>query len=67
MTQALHLPQAYRRDFTGFGARIRAIVHALEAEHTLALLASSKATLARQNLTELRAIYARSLDPRRQT
>ena len=67
MTQALHLPQAYRRDFTGFGARIRAIVHALEAEHTLALRASTGAALPRQNLSELRAMYARSLDPRQQT
>ena len=60
MTQALPLPQAYRRDRTGFGARIRAIVHALEAEHTMALRASAKAALPRQNLTELRATYARS-------
>ena len=60
MNQALHLPQTYRRDFYGFGARIRAIVRALAAEHTLALRASTKARLARQNLTELRAMYARS-------
>ena len=67
MNQALHLPQTYRRDFYGFGARIRAIVRALAAEHTLALRASTKARLARQNLTELRAMYARPLDPRQQT
>jgi hypothetical protein len=58
--QALHLPQAYRRDFAGFGARIRAIVSALAGEHTLALRASTKAASPRQNLTELRAMYARS-------
>lgn len=67
MTKALHLPQAYRPDFTGFGARIRAIVHALEAEHTLALRASTRAALPRQNLAELRAMYARPLDRRQQT
>jgi len=58
--QALHLPQAYRRDFAGFGATIREIVSALATEHTLALRASTKAALPRQNLTELQAMYARS-------
>ena len=58
--QALHLPQAYRRDFAGFGATIREIVSALATEHTLALRASTKAALPRQNLTELRAMYTRS-------
>jgi hypothetical protein len=60
MTQALHLPQAHRWDFAGFGATIREIGSALATEHTLALRASTKADLPRQNLTELRAIYARS-------
>jgi hypothetical protein len=60
MNEALHLPQAYRSDFVGFGARIRKVLHALEAEQTLALRASTKANLPRQNLTELRAMYVRS-------
>ena len=67
MTQALHLPQAHRLDFTGFAAKVRAIVQALEAEHELALRASTRAALPRQNLTELQAMYARTLDPRQQT
>ena len=67
MTQALHLPQAYRPDFTGFSARIRAIVHALEAEHTMALQASTRAAMPRQNLAELQAMYARPLDRSQQT
>jgi hypothetical protein len=65
--QALRLPQAYRREFAGFGATILAIVSGLATERTLALRASTKAALPRQNLTELRAMYAQSLDPRQQT
>ncbi len=45
---------------SGEGATIREIVSALATEHTLALRASTKAALPRQNLTELRAMYARS-------
>ena len=59
-TQALRLTQAYRRDFDGFGATIREIGSALATEHTLALRASTKAALPRQNLTELRAMYTQS-------
>jgi hypothetical protein len=55
--QALRLPQAYGRDFAGFGATIREIGSALATEQTLALRASTKAALPRQNLTELRAMY----------
>jgi hypothetical protein len=58
--QAMHLPQAYRRDFAGFGARMREIVSALATEQTLALRASTKAALPRQNLAELQAMYAPS-------
>ena len=57
--QALRLPQAYGRDFAGFGATVREI-SALATEHTLALRASTKAALPRQNLTELRAMYTQS-------
>ena len=60
MTQALHLPQAHQRDSAGFGATVLEILSALATEQTLALHASTKAVLPRQNLTELRAIYARS-------
>jgi hypothetical protein len=60
MAEALHLPQTYRRDFGGTGAKVGEIVRALEAEHTLALRASTKAALPRQNLTELRAMYTGS-------
>lgn len=63
MTQALRLPQTYRRDFTGFGAKIRAIVRALAAEHTRALHASTKAASPRQSLAELRAMYVPSSEP----
>ncbi len=59
MTQALHLPQTNRWDFAGLGERIHGIMRTLEAEHTMALRASTKAALSRQNLTELRAMYAR--------
>lgn len=65
--QALHLAQAYRRDFAGFSATVLEIISGLATEQTLALRASTKATLPRQNLTELRALYTRSLDPRQQT
>ena len=58
--QALHLAQAYRREFGGFGATVREIVSGLATEQTLALRASTKAALPRQNLTELRAMYTRS-------
>ena len=58
--QAMHLPQAYRQEFAGFGATVREIGSALATEHTLALRASTKAALPRQNLTELRAMYAPS-------
>jgi TfoX/Sxy family transcriptional regulator of competence genes len=58
--QAMHLPQAYRREFAGFGATVREIVSTLTTEQTLALRASTKAALPRQNLTELRAMYAPS-------
>jgi hypothetical protein len=58
--QALRLPQAYGRDFAGFGSTIREIGRALATEHTLALRASTKAALPRQNLTELRAMYTQS-------
>lgn len=60
MAEALHLPQTYRRDFDGIGAKVGEIVRALEAEHALALCASTMAASPRQNLTELRAMYARS-------
>ena len=62
MTQAqtMHLPQAYRREFGGFGATVREIVSAVATEQTLALRASTKAALPRQNLTELRAMYTQS-------
>ena len=62
MTQAqtMHLPQAYRREFAGFGATVREIVSAVATEQTLALRASTKAALPRQNLTELRAMYTQS-------
>ena len=58
--QALHLPQAYRRESAGFGATVREIASAVATEQTLALRASTKAALPRQNLTELRAMYTQS-------
>jgi hypothetical protein len=63
MTQALPLPQTYRRDFAGFGAKIRAIARAVAAEHTLALRASTKAASPRQSLAELRAMYVLPSEP----
>lgn len=63
MIQALTLPQTYRRNFTGFGAKIGAIVRAVAAEHTLALRAATKAASPRQSLVEVRAMYVPPSEP----
>ena len=62
MTQAQAMHHCRKRidgEFAGFGATVREIVSALATEQTLALRASTKAALPRQNLTELRAMYTR--------
>ena len=61
MPQALQLP--YRPSVLGLFAAIRAHSGALATEHTQALRAATKASRPRQNLAELRALYARPLEP----
>ena len=57
---ALHRAQAYGREFAGFSATLLESVSGLATEQTLAMRASTKAALPRQNLTELRAMYTQS-------
>ena len=63
MTHALQLP--YQSGAPRLFTAIRALGSAVAAEHTRALRAATKAARPRQNLTELRALYARPLDPNR--
>ena len=60
MAHVLHLQQAYRRTLGGARATIRAVMRVVTAEHTLALLAATKAASPRQSLAEVRAMYVPS-------
>ena len=60
MAHVLHLQQTYRLTLGGARATIRAILHAVTAEHTLALRAATKAASPRQSLAEVRAMYVPS-------
>lgn len=63
MVKAWHLQQKSRRAFDKFSATIRAIAHALVAEHALALRAATKAASPRKGHAEVRALYLPPLDP----
>jgi hypothetical protein len=68
MAHILHLQQrTTERAFDRVSTTLRAIAHAVAAEHTRALRAATKAASPHQRLNEVRALYGLPLDPHQQS